>query len=53
MSLEKAITLDEIRAAVWGCGNNKAPGTDGFSFLFLKTYWDLFSYDIDEFVMKF
>ncbi|GJV42753.1 RNA-directed DNA polymerase, eukaryota, reverse transcriptase zinc-binding domain protein [Tanacetum coccineum] len=53
MTLEGGFTLDEIRAAVWGCGGNKAPGRDGFSFIFLKTYWDLFSYDIAEFVMKF
>nr|GEZ53826.1 RNA-directed DNA polymerase, eukaryota [Tanacetum cinerariifolium] len=30
--LENPITRDEIRNAVWGCGENKSPGPDGFTF---------------------
>ncbi|GKB67201.1 RNA-directed DNA polymerase, eukaryota, partial [Tanacetum coccineum] len=30
--LENPITRDEIRKAVWGCGENKSPGPDGFTF---------------------
>ncbi|GJX62020.1 RNA-directed DNA polymerase, eukaryota [Tanacetum coccineum] len=30
--LERVITRDEIRAAVWGCGENKSPGPDGGMF---------------------
>nr|GEV59447.1 RNA-directed DNA polymerase, eukaryota [Tanacetum cinerariifolium] len=30
--LERVITRDEIRAAVWGCGENKSPGPDGGKF---------------------
>ncbi|GKC59184.1 hypothetical protein Tco_1086782 [Tanacetum coccineum] len=36
--LEALVTVDEIKAAVWDCGSQKAPGPDGFSFLFLKSY---------------
>ncbi|KAL7584329.1 hypothetical protein Lser_V15G44766 [Lactuca serriola] len=30
--LEAPFTREEIRRAVWACGNEKAPGPDGFSF---------------------
>nr|GEV68229.1 RNA-directed DNA polymerase, eukaryota [Tanacetum cinerariifolium] len=30
--LERVITKDEIRVAVWGCGENKSPGPDGGKF---------------------
>ncbi|GKD20495.1 RNA-directed DNA polymerase, eukaryota, reverse transcriptase zinc-binding domain protein, partial [Tanacetum coccineum] len=59
MELEKPVTLEEIRAAVWDCGSQKSPGPDGFSFLFLKSYWELLKEDVgnavrcvfDSFVM--
>ncbi|GJT23769.1 putative RNA-directed DNA polymerase, eukaryota, reverse transcriptase zinc-binding domain protein, partial [Tanacetum coccineum] len=35
------------------CGSNKAPGPDGFSFAFVKKYWDLLKKDIFEFVDLF
>ncbi|GJV99940.1 hypothetical protein Tco_1555192 [Tanacetum coccineum] len=31
---------DEVRNAVWGCGENKSPGPDGFSFEFFRKFWD-------------
>nr|GEV03225.1 RNA-directed DNA polymerase, eukaryota [Tanacetum cinerariifolium] len=34
--LENPITRDEIRNAVWGCGENKSLGPDGFTFEFLR-----------------
>ncbi|GJY15773.1 RNA-directed DNA polymerase, eukaryota [Tanacetum coccineum] len=46
LELEKNVSDDEIRLAVWDCGSQKAPGPDGFSFLFLKTYWDLLKDDV-------
>nr|GEV67885.1 MAK10-like protein [Tanacetum cinerariifolium] len=51
--LQQKATLDEIREAAWDCGNGKFPGPDGFSFLFLKTSWDLFKDDIISFVNNF
>nr|GEV72611.1 putative reverse transcriptase domain-containing protein [Tanacetum cinerariifolium] len=38
---------------MWDCGSDKAPGPDGFSFQFLKRYWDLFKDDIEPFVSDF
>ncbi|GKF73220.1 hypothetical protein Tco_0219552, partial [Tanacetum coccineum] len=46
LELEKNVSDDEIRLAVWDCGSQKAPGPYGFSFLFLKTYWDLLKDDV-------
>ncbi|GJS26592.1 putative RNA-directed DNA polymerase, eukaryota, reverse transcriptase zinc-binding domain protein [Tanacetum coccineum] len=51
--LETRVTLEEVKIAVWDCGNNKAPGPDGFSFAFVKKYWDLLKKDIFEFVDSF
>nr|GFA60852.1 RNA-directed DNA polymerase, eukaryota [Tanacetum cinerariifolium] len=33
--MENPITRDEIRNAMWACGENKSPGPDGFTFEFL------------------
>nr|GFD61678.1 RNA-directed DNA polymerase, eukaryota [Tanacetum cinerariifolium] len=32
--LESPVTRDEIRIAVWGYGEDKSPGPDGFTFEF-------------------
>ncbi|GJY99944.1 RNA-directed DNA polymerase, eukaryota, reverse transcriptase zinc-binding domain protein [Tanacetum coccineum] len=36
--LERLVTLEEIKEAIWDCGSSKAPGPDGFSFAFVKKY---------------
>nr|GFA62787.1 putative RNA-directed DNA polymerase, eukaryota, reverse transcriptase zinc-binding domain protein [Tanacetum cinerariifolium] len=51
--LEATVTMEEIRGSVWDCGSQKAPGLDGFSFLFIKTYWELFKYDVEAAVRIF
>ncbi|GKB40109.1 putative RNA-directed DNA polymerase, partial [Tanacetum coccineum] len=51
--LEKDATLEEIKSAVWDCGNDKALGPDGFTFGFIKRYWELLKNDIMEFVTRF
>nr|GEX78022.1 RNA-directed DNA polymerase, eukaryota, reverse transcriptase zinc-binding domain protein [Tanacetum cinerariifolium] len=33
--------MDEIRMAVWSCGENKSPGPDGYSFEFFRKYWNI------------
>nr|GFA01108.1 RNA-directed DNA polymerase, eukaryota, reverse transcriptase zinc-binding domain protein [Tanacetum cinerariifolium] len=49
--LEVVVSIKEIKTAVWDCGSNKAPGPDGYSFLFIKRFWDLLKDDIHEFVI--
>nr|GEV50033.1 putative RNA-directed DNA polymerase, eukaryota, reverse transcriptase zinc-binding domain protein [Tanacetum cinerariifolium] len=46
VDLDRNITCDEIKAAVWDCGENKSPGPDGFTFEFFKHFWDLISSDL-------
>ncbi|GKB11929.1 RNA-directed DNA polymerase, eukaryota, partial [Tanacetum coccineum] len=38
-NLETSISDEEIRKAVWGCGENKSPGPDGFTFEFFRKFW--------------
>ncbi|GKE47442.1 RNA-directed DNA polymerase, eukaryota, reverse transcriptase zinc-binding domain protein, partial [Tanacetum coccineum] len=53
IELEKPITSEEIRRAVWDCGSDKSPGPNGFLFHFLKTLWVMLKADMELFVMSF
>ncbi|GJR80795.1 RNA-directed DNA polymerase, eukaryota [Tanacetum coccineum] len=39
--LENHVSMDEIRKAVWDCGENKSPGPDGYTFEFFQKFWSL------------
>ncbi|GJX63142.1 putative RNA-directed DNA polymerase, eukaryota, reverse transcriptase zinc-binding domain protein [Tanacetum coccineum] len=52
-SLETPVSLDEVNNAVWDRGSSKAPGPDGFSFAFVKNYWDDIKVDILKYVNIF
>ncbi|GJU58650.1 RNA-directed DNA polymerase, eukaryota [Tanacetum coccineum] len=39
--LEDYVSIDEIRKAVWECGENKSPGPDGYTFEFYRKFWYL------------
>nr|GEV96913.1 RNA-directed DNA polymerase, eukaryota [Tanacetum cinerariifolium] len=43
--LDKDISIDEIRKAVWDCGESKSPGPDGFTFEFFRRYWHFIGLD--------
>nr|GEW25075.1 RNA-directed DNA polymerase, eukaryota [Tanacetum cinerariifolium] len=51
--LERHVSRDEIRSAVWNCGDNKSPGPDGYTFEFFKKSWDLIGMDFCEAVELF
>ncbi|GJR44088.1 hypothetical protein Tco_1312191 [Tanacetum coccineum] len=36
--LDRTITPQEIKDAIWDCGGDKAPGPDGFTFKFIKKH---------------
>ncbi|XP_021980831.1 uncharacterized protein LOC110876981 [Helianthus annuus] len=40
--LESQFSIEEIKSAVFECGEDRAPGPDGFNFRFFKRFWDLF-----------
>ncbi|GJX57117.1 RNA-directed DNA polymerase, eukaryota [Tanacetum coccineum] len=44
--LEKPLSPEEIRVAVWACGADKSPGPDGFSFEFFRKFWSLIGPDM-------
>nr|GFA01324.1 RNA-directed DNA polymerase, eukaryota [Tanacetum cinerariifolium] len=51
--LKRLATLEEIKEAGWDCGSSKAPGPDGFSFTFVKKYWDIIQKDMFDFINSF
>ncbi|GKA24199.1 hypothetical protein Tco_0710232 [Tanacetum coccineum] len=46
--LERHVSHDEIRLAVWDCGVNKSPGPDGFTFEFFRKFLDCYCPDFCE-----
>ncbi|GJY14126.1 hypothetical protein Tco_0383435 [Tanacetum coccineum] len=53
VDLERTISKEEIKRAVWDCGTNKSPGLDGFTFEFFRRYWKIFEKDIVVAVTEF
>ncbi|GJV84388.1 RNA-directed DNA polymerase, eukaryota [Tanacetum coccineum] len=51
--IERLVTLEEIKEAVWDCGSSKVPSPDGFSFDFVKKYWDIIQKDLYDFINSF
>lgn len=51
--LDKPFSIEEVEFAVKSCGNDKAPGPDGFTFKFIKEFWQDLKDDIFAFVKKF
>ncbi|GJX19405.1 RNA-directed DNA polymerase, eukaryota [Tanacetum coccineum] len=51
--LDCDVSRDEIKAAVWSCGENKSPGPDGFSFEFFRKYWNIVGLDFCEAVEQY
>ena len=51
--LEMEFSKEEIKEAVWGCGSDKSPGPDGFTFDFFKRYWSLVEDDFFKAIKHF
>ncbi|GJX98280.1 RNA-directed DNA polymerase, eukaryota [Tanacetum coccineum] len=51
--LEREVTKDEIKRAVWDCGSDKSPGPDGFTFGFYRRYWKIIKNDMVDAVTCF
>nr|GEX84744.1 RNA-directed DNA polymerase, eukaryota [Tanacetum cinerariifolium] len=51
--MERPISKDEIRNAVWDCGENKSSGPNGFTFEVFRRYWTFIGDDLCEAVEWF
>nr|GEV29367.1 hypothetical protein [Tanacetum cinerariifolium] len=51
--LERSVTYDKIKRAVWDCGSNKSPGPDEFTFDFYRRYWKIIDKDVVNAVEEF
>ncbi|GJS00381.1 RNA-directed DNA polymerase, eukaryota [Tanacetum coccineum] len=51
--LERPVSYDEVKSVVWGCGTNKSPGPDGFTFEFYRVFWALIDRDVFNAVSEF
>ncbi|GKA96564.1 RNA-directed DNA polymerase, eukaryota, reverse transcriptase zinc-binding domain protein [Tanacetum coccineum] len=51
--LERPVTYEEVKRAIWDCGTNKSPGPDGFSFEFYRKYWTTIDDDVFQAVRDF
>nr|GEV98967.1 nucleotide-binding alpha-beta plait domain-containing protein [Tanacetum cinerariifolium] len=53
VDLEWEVSKEEVKRAVWDCGIDKAPGTDGFTFRFYRRFWNLINCDVVKAVKWF
>nr|GEZ31056.1 RNA-directed DNA polymerase, eukaryota, reverse transcriptase zinc-binding domain protein [Tanacetum cinerariifolium] len=44
--MDPSVSRNEIRVAVWNCGENKSPGPDGYTFEFFRRYWRFIGSDL-------
>nr|GEV53904.1 RNA-directed DNA polymerase, eukaryota [Tanacetum cinerariifolium] len=45
VDIDSNVSRNEIRRAVWDCGDNKSSGPDGYSFEFFRKYWSFIGPD--------
>ncbi|GJV67949.1 hypothetical protein Tco_1483458 [Tanacetum coccineum] len=51
--MERMISKEEVKRAVWDCGVDKSSGPDGFSFSFYRHFWPVIEKDVFEAVDYF
>ncbi|XP_022030846.1 uncharacterized protein LOC110931776 [Helianthus annuus] len=49
----RPVTREEIKAAMFSIGDNKAPGPDGFTSVFFKKTWDIVGEEVSDAIMQF
>lgn len=52
-TLVRPVTEEEIKMALFDIGDEKAPGLDGFTSVFLKQNWDIVGVEVVEAVKEF
>lgn len=51
--LDSIPPMEEVRDAAWACGSDRVSGPYGFTFSFIKRYWELVQHDVYKFVLHF
>ncbi|GKD41017.1 hypothetical protein Tco_1261224, partial [Tanacetum coccineum] len=51
--LERMVSKEEVKRAVWDCGTDKSPGPDGFTFGFYRHFWSTIENNVFEAVKYF
>ncbi|KAI3794371.1 hypothetical protein L1987_37001 [Smallanthus sonchifolius] len=51
--LVSEFSKEEIKSAVFECGDERAPGPDGLNFKFIKHFWPLFEEDFENVFREF
>ncbi|XP_059306454.1 uncharacterized protein LOC132057880 [Lycium ferocissimum] len=51
--LEKQVTKQEIKQALWGISGDKAPGIDGYESQFFKDAWKVVHTEVEDAVLEF
>ncbi|GKC54737.1 RNA-directed DNA polymerase, eukaryota, partial [Tanacetum coccineum] len=51
--LERLVSREELKTAVWDCGTDKSPGPDGFTFGFYRQFWSTIENDVFDAVNHF
>ena len=52
-SLERILSLVEIKSAVWSCDPSKTSGLDGFNMNFSWKMWDVIRLEFEDVVLDF
>ncbi|KAL4581186.1 hypothetical protein LXL04_017396 [Taraxacum kok-saghyz] len=53
LSLERDFDEEEIKKAIWNCGEDKTPGPNGFNMEFIKRMWHIVGTDITSAIKEF
>ncbi|GJT14794.1 RNA-directed DNA polymerase, eukaryota, reverse transcriptase zinc-binding domain protein [Tanacetum coccineum] len=52
-NMERMISKEEVKRAMWDCNDDKSPGPDDFSFRFYRHFWPVIEKDVFEAVDYF
>nr|GEV65319.1 RNA-directed DNA polymerase, eukaryota, reverse transcriptase zinc-binding domain protein [Tanacetum cinerariifolium] len=51
--IEREVSKEELKTAVWDCGTDKSSGSDGYTFGFYRKFWSIIENDVYAAVKHF